>query len=342
MRKVLISNPEEVKLVEYEDQNPNGNEVKLDVKYCGICGSDVHAFFGKHPFIETPITPGHEIGAKIMDIGSNVEGLEIGQKVTFIPQKVDNECYNCKIGRYNICENLQVYGAQIDGAMAETFNAPANLVIPLPDNFDLKKAAMIEPLTVAVHAVKILNKVEDKNAVVLGAGTIGLLIMQVLKTFGVPNIMITDIRDQKLELSEKIGADITLNPNEKELTKNFLKSKFGDRGAGVIFEAVGVEKTIRQAINLVRKGGKIIVVGVFRDDSEIQMGLIQDKEIDMEGSLMYLKEDFKDAINLIEEKSVELLPMISKIYKMSNIRKAFAKAASSSKTSPKILVNMEK
>lgn len=342
MKRVRISSPKNVKLEEYEDKDPSDNEVKLDVKYCGICGSDVHAFFGEHPFIDAPITPGHEIGARIENVGYNVEGMKSGQKATFIPQRVDDECYNCKTGRYNICENLQVYGAQIDGAMAETFNVPADLVIPVPDDFDLKKAAMIEPLAVAVHAIKTIDNVKGKNTVVLGAGTIGLFALQVLRALGVHNIMISDVMDRRLKIAEELGADFTLNPKRKKITKELLKNKFGDNGVGVFFEAVGAEKTIRQAINLVRKGGKIVVLGVFREDVEIQMGLIQDKEINMEGSLMYLKEDFQDAIELIKKESVKLPPLINKVYRMSNIENAFEQAANNSESPPKVLVNMEK
>ncbi|MFP4005497.1 MAG: zinc-dependent alcohol dehydrogenase [Candidatus Hadarchaeia archaeon] len=339
MKRIKIESPEKAVVEEYDDTPPSENEVKLDVEYCGICGSDVHAFLGKHPFIDLPVVPGHEAGARINQLGSNVEDLTAGKKATIIPQLICGECYNCRNGRYNICENLRVIGCQTDGAMAETFNITSDLVIPLSNGFDLKKAPMIEPLAVGVHAVRLAQKIEDESAVVLGAGTIGLLITQLLDVYGASEIIVSDLVQSRLELAQEISNAHTVNPERNNLEKE-LKTKLEGEAPGLFFEAVGVEQTIRQSIDLVRKGGEIIVVGVFGKDPKVQMGLVQDKEINMKGVLMYLREDFQEAIRLLEENRIEVEPLIDKVYDISEAEKAFRNAETQNRPRPKTLVKI--
>jgi L-iditol 2-dehydrogenase len=340
MKRVRIKEKEVVVLEEYSPTESSDYEVRLKVAYCGICGSDVHAYFNEHPFISLPAIPGHECSATIEKLGSKVSGLKVGQKVTFIPQLTCGKCYNCRNGRYNICENLKVIGAQADGAMAELFNVDSKLIVPLPDDFDLMDAALVEPLAVAVHAVKATGSLFGENVIVLGAGTIGLLLAQVSKFAGASNVMITDVFNSRLKLAKQLGVDFTINSREFSLTKNYLREMFGEREVGVIFEAVGIEATIKQAIELVRKGGRITVVGVFGKETKVNMGLVQDREISIRGSLMYLREDFEDAVELIRKEKVKVKPLITHIFELKDANKAFETAAKEKEKALKVLIKV--
>ncbi|MBO3758068.1 MAG: alcohol dehydrogenase catalytic domain-containing protein [Thermoproteota archaeon] len=340
MKKVKIKEKELVELEEYSPSEPSDHEVRLKVAYCGICGSDVHAYFNEHPFISLPIVPGHECSATVEKLGGKVSGLKVGQKVTFIPQLTCGKCYNCRNGRYNICENLKVIGAQVDGAMTELFNVDSKLVVPLPDDFDLMDAALIEPLAVAIHAVKVTGSLFGENVLILGAGTIGLLLAQVSKFVGASSVMITDVFNSRLKLAKQLGADFAINSREFNLTKNYLRETFGEREAGVIFEAVGIEATIKQAVELVRKGGRITVVGVFGKETKVNAGLIQDREINIRGSLMYLKEDFEDAVELIRKGKVHVKPFITHIFELKDASKAFETAAKEKEKALKVLIKI--
>jgi len=340
MRRVRLVSAKHVVLEEFSPEEPKEGQVRLRVKFCGICGSDLHAYFNKHPFIKLPGVPGHECSAVIEKLGPGVVNLKDEQRVTLIPQLACGECYNCRNGRYNICERLRVIGAQADGAMSELFNVESKLVVPLPDEISLEEAALVEPLAVAVRAVKAAGSLLGKNVVVLGSGPVGLFIIQVAKVAGASTVLATDIFDSRLKLAKELGADHVVNSRRVELTKEKLRSFFLGERVGVVFEAVGVESTIRQAINIVGKGGLIVVVGVFGEETRVNMGLVQDREITVKGSLMYLHEDFYDALSLIIRGSVKAKPLITHTFNMDQVEEAFNTAAISKENAIKVLLKI--
>lgn len=342
MNRVKIISAKNVVLENFIPEDPRADQVRLRVMHCGICGSDIHAYFNEHPFIKLPAIPGHECSAIVEKLGESVTNLRIGQPVTFIPQLTCGKCYNCRNGRYNICDDLKVIGAQADGAMAELFNVDAGLVLPLPESIDLKDAALVEPLAVAVHATKLAGNILGENVLILGAGTIGLFLTQVAKMAGAGNVIVTDLFDFRLDLAGSLGADHLINPKQTVLTKNELRRMLGGGDIGVVFEAVGVEQTIRQAIELPRKGGKVLVVGVFGQDSKVNMGLVQDREITIQGSLMYLREDFVDAISFLSRRSVKASPIITNTFNAEEAPEAFSTAATSKGNCVKVLVSFSK
>jgi L-iditol 2-dehydrogenase len=339
MRRARLISAERVVLEEFDPEEPREDEVRLEVEFCGICGSDVHAYFNKHPFIKLPRVPGHECSAVIEKLGASVVGLQVGQRVTLIPQLACGKCHNCRNGRYNICENLRVIGAQVDGAMSELFNVDSSLVIPIPDEISLEEAALIEPLAVAVRAVKAAGGLLGKKVVVLGSGAIGLFIAQVSKAAGASAVVSTDVSEFRLKLAKELGADVVVNARETPITRDALSSLVPEGRIDVAFEAVGIESTIRQAIESVAKGGTVIVVGVFGDETRVNMGLIQDREIRVQGSLMYLREDFQDAISLMSRKLVKVRPLITHISDLDHVEDAF-RTATLKERAVKVLVRI--
>ncbi|MBD3353518.1 MAG: alcohol dehydrogenase catalytic domain-containing protein, partial [Candidatus Lokiarchaeota archaeon] len=152
MRRVKLTEPNKAIIEEVPYPKCGPNDVVMKIAYCGICGSDLHASIGEHPFVPLPATPGHEFSGWIEDVGANVSEFKKGDRVTSEPNLVCGKCYNCSIGRYNICENLRVMGCQGDGAMADFFLLPANKTVPIPDNLNMKHAALVEPVAVGCHA----------------------------------------------------------------------------------------------------------------------------------------------------------------------------------------------
>ena len=174
-------------------------QVLVKIMDIGVCGSDIHVYHGKHPFTKYPVTQGHEVSGEIVKCGANVEGLTVGQKVTIEPQVYCGKCYPCRHGKYNLCEELKVMGFQTTGTASEFFAVDAKKVTPIPKSMSFEEGAMLEPLAVAVHAVRQMGNVTGMNIAVLGAGPIGNLVAQAAKGLGAAKVMITDVSDYRLE-----------------------------------------------------------------------------------------------------------------------------------------------
>lgn len=337
MKRARVLGPRKIVVEDVPVPKVSRSEVLIKVEYCGICGSDIHAFLGKHPFIKPPITPGHEFSGTVVEVGEDVKSISVGDRVTVIPQLTCGKCYNCRIGRYNICRNLKVIGCQVDGAMAEFFSVDEKLVFKLPDEISLKEAALIEPAAVAVHAVRLSDVRLGDNVVVLGAGPIGLLTLQCAKLSGAKKVVVTDLIDFRLKLAEKLGADYVVNVAETDLEK-FVEEELGVDSVDLVFECVGVEATINQAIDVVRKGGQVVVVGVFSGKTPVKIHLVQDREIVLKGSLMYLREDFQRAIDLIASKKLQVSPLITHVVPLSRVEEAYRIAVEKKTEAVKVLV----
>jgi|LSQX01.1.fsa_nt_gb L-iditol 2-dehydrogenase len=337
MLQANLINPKDFMLEEVEIPEPKTDEALIRVVLAGICGSDIHAYYGKHPFISCPIVPGHEFVGIVEKVGDGSTEL-LEQRVTVLPSLVCGECYNCRTGHFNICENLKVIGCQAPGAFAEYVVVPKDKIFPLPNDISWKKGVLVEPLAVAVHAVRRVAQIAGKTVLVLGAGTIGLMTILTLKAYGAGKIIVSDFNDQRLDLAKEMGADLVVNPNKEDL-QGIVKNN--TELLDVTFECVGVQSTINSAIEFTRKGGDVIVLGVYEDDVVVKMGLVQDKEINMLGSLMYTKEDYFEAIRLIGSQS-EITKMITHSYGIQEIDKAFRKIENSPQDTVKVVIEVDK
>ena len=340
MRRILITEPNNVILEELEEKKPNSGEVSLKIAYCGICGSDLHAFKGNHPFIPLPATPGHEFSGVIDEKGKAVTEFEVGDRVTVEPSLICGKCYNCKTGRYNICDNLRVIGCQGEGAMADYLVIPADKVIPIPDNLSLKHAALTEPIAVGVHAVKRGGSLFNKNVVIIGAGMIGLSTLVCVLKAGAKSVIITDLSDERLELAKRLGATHTINAAKLNVVETIL-SEQPYEGIDVVFECVGIEKSIRDAMAIIRKGGRIVVVGVFGSEVKVNMANVQDREQEIIGTLMYTRRDFTEAIQMLTEGSFSPDIFITEIFPLDKPQEAFD-AVFNTKTNLKVLFEINK
>jgi len=339
MLQMTLASPKTITKGDVPTPTAAQGEVVVKIIRSGICGSDIHAYYGKHPFIDLPVVPGHEFSGTICELGGGVQGFNIGDRVTVMPQLFCGVCRNCKVGRYNICASLKVIGCQAPGAMQEKLAVDASLVLKLPDKLNFDQGAMLEPVSVGIHACRRVGGVANKRVVVLGAGTIGNLAAQAAKAMGAEAVMITDISDQRLALAKKCGIDHTVNIQTEDLAAK-IKHLWGDDGADLFIECVGVASAVEQAINVAGKGTDIIIAGVFGDMTTVSMGLVQDKELNLIGTLMYTKDDWLDAIRFVEAGTVVLEPLMSAHFPLAELAEAFRYVEDSKDTALKVLIDL--
>jgi L-iditol 2-dehydrogenase len=310
MRQAVMTSPGKIEFRDIARPHPGSDEVLVKIERIGVCGSDIHVYHGLHPYTSYPVVQGHEVAGVIAEVGAGVQGFQRGEQVVFMPQVTCGECYPCRHGMYHICDHLKVMGFQTNGAAQEYFPVKAEMVLKLPKNITLDQAAMIEPVSVAVHALSRAGNVAGLKVVVLGAGTIGNLVGQVAKASGAVGVMITDISEYKLEKARQVGLDLVVNTSQEELGAAILKN-FGPDKADLILECVGVQPTITQAVSNARKGSTIVVVGVFGKKPEVDLGLVQDRELSLVGTLMYQKRDYVRAIELVGAGKLNFNPMVT-------------------------------
>lgn len=338
MRAACLVATGKIELQERPIPEPRPGEVRLRPVAVGICGSDMHAFLGEHPFVHAPIVLGHEIGAIVDKLGPEVVGLQVGQLVTVEPSLVCDECYNCRNGRYNICERLRVVGCVgYDGAMADYLVLPAEKVVPVPASWPLERAALVEPTAVGVHAVQQGLLQPGQDVLVLGAGIIGLVTAQAARALGASRVLIADPIDARLERARSLDLCETLN-NERHDLRQAVRERFGDKGADLIFDCVGIQPTLDAAIAVARKGTRIVMVGVPPGRLSVDMALVQDRELELVGTLMYRREDYRTAIELMDREAIKVDPLVTHRFPLERVTEAFHIAIHQKKDALKMMI----
>ena len=339
MKQAVLTSPETITFSEIEKPVIKPNEILMKVKNIGICGSDIHAYYGKHPFMSFPIRLGHEMSGEVVEVGSEVKGIEVGELVTAMPQTFCHECEPCKNGRYNICDTLEVIGCQTPGAACEYFNVDAALIKKIPEGMSAELAATIEPAAVGVHAVRRAGSVKGMNVVVMGAGTIGNVTAQAAMAEGAKSVLITDFSDYRLELAKNCGIPHAANTG-KVTMQDAIKEAFGGEGADIFFECVCIVSTVNQAIECSKKGHDIVIVGVYGTNPQINMAWVQDREFRLIGSLMYVDKDFQDTIDYMAAGKINMKLLLSKVFKFDEYQDAFKYIENNKDESLKILIEM--
>lgn len=316
------------------------NEVLVKIIKIGICGSDIHVYHGEHPFTSYPVTQGHEVSAEVVKTGNNASEFTPGQKVTIQPQVVCGSCYPCTHGKYNLCEELKVMGFQTTGMASEYFAVDKEKVTPLPPEMSFDEGAMLEPLAVAVHAAKKFPDMKGAKAAVLGAGPIGILVAQAVKGLGAECVMVTDVSDVRLDKAKECGIDYTVNTRDQDFGEAMLEC-FGKDKADVIYDCAGNDITMGQAVRYARKGSTIILVAVFAKMANIDLAVLNDHELDLNTTMMYRNEDYLDAIRLVKEDKVQLLPLVTKHFAFKNYLEAYQYIDEHKETTMKVIINVQ-
>ena len=341
MLQQVMTNPGEIIFREVPVPEVGDDQVLVKIMNIGICGSDIHVYHGKHPFTKYPVTQGHEVSGEITGLGKNVTGFKVGQKVTIEPQVYCGHCYPCRHGKYNLCEELKVMGFQTTGTASEFFAVDASKVTPIPEEMSYEEGAMIEPLAVAVHAVKRAGDVKGMKIAVLGAGPIGILVAQTAKGLGAESVMITDVSDLRLQKAKECGVDFCINTKEKNFGEAMVEN-FGLDKADVIYDCAGNNVTMGQAIQYARKGSTIILIAVFAGMAKIDLAVLNDHELDLNTSMMYRNEDYVEAIRLVNEGKVTLKPLISKHFAFQDYLKAYEYIDENRESTMKVIIDIQK
>lgn len=321
MLQAVMNKPGEIVFQDVDVSAAGPDQIKVKMKRIGVCGSDIHVYHGKHPYTSYPVVQGHEVSAEVVETGSEVTDFKIGDKVTIQPQVVCGKCYPCTHGMYNACEELKVMGFQTTGMASEYFVTEAAKALKLPDNMSYDEGAMIEPLAVAVHAVRRYGDITGKKVLVLGGGPIGNLVAQTAKAMGAEKVLLSEISNARLETAKKCGIEV-VKPTEKDLLEAII-DVLGKDKADVIFECIGINETMKQAIEYARKGSDIIVVGVFANLGTINMGFVQDHELRLIGTAMYRAEDYIKAVELTGAGLIKLEALITHTVRFADYPKAY-------------------
>ena len=339
MRQAVMTAPGEIEYREVETPVPDEREVLIRVRSIGVCGSDVHVYHGVHPFTSYPVVQGHEVSGEVESVGGAVQRFSTGEKVTFVPQLVCGKCYPCRHGMHHVCDSLKVMGFQAPGAAQDYFAVPEDLTIKLPDEMSFEHGAMIEPMAVAVHALGRAGDIADRRVLVLGAGPIGNLVAQCARGLGAAAVMITDLSDVRLNRARECGIACTVNALHEDLG-TAVGRHFGPDKADVILECVGVEEAIADAITVARKGSDIIVVGVFGSKPAVDLSLVQDRELNLHGSLMYQHHDYTKAIELVNGGAVSLDALITDTFAFDRYHEAYRHIEESADRSLKVMIEL--
>lgn len=318
---------------------PGAGEVRVGVRACGICGSDLHWFHGAFP--PPAVCPGHEIAGEIEALGKDVEGLREGDRVVVEPLLICGHCPACRIGEYQVCSRLGIVGVTHPGGFADAVIVPARAVFPIDVNMDPAVAALAEPVAVCVHAVRIAPVRCGDRVLVLGAGTIGLLSALAARAAGASEVWITARYPAQTEAAEKMGVDRTCAATaegEEELRRAAAQSP-----VDVVIETVGGgAPTLAQALEVVRPLGSVAVLGVFTGTAGINGLALVAKEIRIVGSMTYgragRQADFDIAIDLIRKEADRLASLVTHRFPLESIADAFATAADKRRGSIKVSV----
>lgn len=289
-------------------------DVVVCVKACAICGSDVHGYDGSSGRRIPPIVMGHEAAGIVAGVGEAVTRFQPGDRVTFDSTLYCGECAFCRSGRVNLCDNRRVLGVSCedyrrDGAFAEYVAVPEYIVYPIPDALTFEHASLVEPVSVALHAVSRATIRLNDTAVVLGSGTIGLLAMQALKQAGCGHVIAVDIDAGRLNLAHQLGATDTINASQNRPDEAVASLTSGS-GADIVLEAVGAESTVRAAMACVRKGGTLVLVGNITPNVSFPLQAAVTREITVLGSCAIAGE-YPAAIDLLSRGDILVEPLLS-------------------------------
>ena len=317
---------------------PAPGEVAVRIAYCGICGTDMHVFHGNMDArVGFERVIGHEMSGTIAAVGDGVGGMAVGQKVVVRPLDHCGDCPACHAGHEHICHNLKFLGLDTDGAMQEIWNVPAHTIHMLPDDIRMDHAALIEPVAVACHDVRLSRLQAGEDALVIGGGPIGVLVAMVARDAGA-KVVISEVNPHRLSIAGKLGFD-TINPMETDLAAA-IDERTGDKGADVVFEVSGTQPGVDAMTACAATRGRIVMVAIHAQKPEVDMFRFFWRELELVGVRVYEKEDYEKAIAIIAGGGVDADTVITDVSPLSEIQSAF-ESLDSSPTALKSLIKVE-
>lgn len=314
MRAMLLSDYKKLEVVDMPMPEVGPEDLLVEVKACGICGSDIHGWDGSSGRRIPPLVMGHEAAGVVSAVGASVRGFSVGDRVTFDSTVSCGRCSACRRGSINLCENRQVLGVSCSefrrhGAFAQFVVVPQNISYLLPDDLPFEHAALIEAVSIAVHASNRTPVKLGDTAVVVGSGMIGLLVVQAIRLAGASRVIAIDLEDNKLELAQQLGADVGLNPKSCDCVAE-VKRLTGGKGADISLEVVGATPTVQMAIECTRKGGAITLVGNLAPKVELPLQAVVTRELTIYGSCASNGE-YPECIEYLRRGDIRVDPLIT-------------------------------
>ena len=326
MKALVYTKPYCFEYSDFPEPEVGDDDVLIRVRACGICGSDVHGSTGKTGRRIPPLIMGHEAAGIVEGAGKNVKCFKKGDSVCFDSTVYCNQCEPCRAGFFNRCEHRQVLGVSTPdfkrhGAFAEYVAVPWWIVSNIPDNLSFTNAALLEPVSIGVHAANRAPLSTDDTVIVIGAGTIGLFILQAARLKGARKIFVSDINEFRLDVAKKLRADEVINPETSNL-KEIVFEKTDNKGVDVSFEAVGYASTFRDAVSVTRMGGHLVAVGNLEKMAEFDLQQFIASELTFTGSYASSGE-FRDCIELVASVKINVEPLISDVLPLEDGPQAF-------------------
>jgi len=299
---------------------PAAGEVLVRIRACGICGSDIHGWDGSTGRRLPPLIMGHEASGEIAALGEGVTGWNLGDRVTFDSTIFCGECDCCRAGQVNLCGNRRVVGVappeyRQHGAFAEYVVLPTRILYALPPSLSFTQAAMVEPVSIAIHAVGRVKLGPDDTVAVVGSGMIGLFVIQALKWAGVKRIIAIDLAENRLALARELGATETIHSGNTDAVEEILRLTDGV-GADAAFEVVGIGATLNLALNVLRRGGSAVLVGNLSPKADFPLQAVVTRELHLHGTCASAGE-YPLCLDLIERGVIRVEPMISAVAPLS-------------------------
>jgi L-iditol 2-dehydrogenase len=341
MKACVLKKPFELVIDDVEQRQPADDEVLIGVKAAGICGSDLHAYRGTHPFRKPPIISGHEFSGRVEAVGRDVRKVRSGEPVTVEPWTHCGMCAYCSQGKTNLCLDKVAMGtSDWPGCFAEYVVAPENVVYKLPENVSYEIGALIEPLAASMHAVRRVGVESDETAVIFGAGAIGLGILICLCVTGITRVVVTDVVDFNLDVAKKLGATAAVNVKQQSIREE-VENITGGKGADIVFIAAGVGSLMQEAVEVAGKDGRISVPAIFDAPVEIDMFKVVFAERNLHGSWAYTRKDFEIIIDLLTLGKIDPLPLITHRFALDEAAKALQIFDARSENAIKMLFRFE-
>ena len=314
MKAMLLTEYKNLTVTEFPKPEISANDVLVQVRACGICGSDIHGYDGSTGRRIPPLVMGHEAAGVITEVGDQVTAFKVGDRVTFDSTVSCGQCFFCRRGDINLCDNRMVLGVSCGeyrrhGAFAEYVSVPQHICYRLPEGLPFEHAAMIEAVSIAVHAANRTPVSLGDTAVVVGSVMIGLHVIQAMRLAGCGQIIAVDLEENRLLKAKELGADIGLKGDAVDVPAEVRKLT-GGRGADVVLEVVGVAATVNTAIACARKGGTITLVGNLAPKVEMPLQAIVTKELTIHGSCAS-RGEYPACIELLERRAIRVDPLIT-------------------------------
>jgi (R,R)-butanediol dehydrogenase / meso-butanediol dehydrogenase / diacetyl reductase len=324
MRAGVFRGIRQVPIEDVPDPDPGPRDIVLDVKACGICGSDLHTY-AQGLFAEPGQVMGHEFAGEVVHVGAQVEGIAIGDRVTGLPIQPCGDCQQCLEGRDHLCEawTQRSIGYGIPGAFAERLWIPSAVldrnVHKLPDELAFEDAALVEPLAVGVHAVGRADAQPGQVALVLGLGTIGLQVAQVLLARGLTQVIGADLSP----LRRSVAAGLGVTPVAGDDIGTAVAEAAGFRPIDVVFEATGAPQLVQRALEIVRPAGTVVLIALYEERAELDPTIVVQKELAVRGSAIYTPDEFHEGIELLASGRAKGQPLITHRLPLEDLGEAF-------------------